>query len=107
MFKVRTFCLILLIPLLLDLLVFFTLQPMQDESQTRFRQSCEDVQTAFRELEERSEEEEEEDEYFFGRLLASSQLCLYALDFQRLEPAVWKSSMLPTRSLGWKMPLRI
>lgn len=106
MLKVRTFCLALLIPLLLDLLVFFTAQPTRENSSTRIKQGCEEVQEGFRELEECSEEEEEE-EFSFGGLLAASLLRFDCRDFHALEPATVRLFLLPARSFGWKMPLRI
>ncbi|MDF7801761.1 hypothetical protein P4C99_19945 [Pontiellaceae bacterium B1224] len=107
MFKVRTFCLALLIPLLLDLLVFFAALPTRADSLVQIKRSSEEVQTGCRELEVRSEEEEEEEDFSFGGLPASSQRYQSSFDFRRLECAVSQSFFLPARSFGWKMPLRI
>lgn len=100
----RTILLALLIPLLLDLLVFFSALPTSDDPQARIEQRTEEVQPGFRELEERSEEE---DEISFGDLLADSMLSIRIIDFQRLEMAEQQAAFQFARALGWSMPLRI
>ncbi|VGO17304.1 hypothetical protein PDESU_05900 [Pontiella desulfatans] len=101
----RPFLIALLIPLLLDLLVFFTVLPASGQRfQTCIEQETEEVCEGFFKAEERVEEEVE---FLCGVLPPSQQpCCIASFGFSRRMffcPSATSASL----SCGWRMPLLI
>jgi hypothetical protein len=106
MLKVRTVCFALLIPLLLELMVYCTALSPRTDRETRVIPDSEQDRIGFQRLEE-PRGEAEEDDSSFGGLQTASHLSIKPMVFQSLEIGSLQSFALPVRAIGWMMPLRI
>lgn len=94
----------LLIPLLLDLLVFFAIQPTTHRDlKTGFEQEAEEVCEGLYEVEERVEEESE---FLCTGLPASQQIYIFSA-FGFSKRIFLSPSAAASLACGWRMPLLI
>lgn len=106
MLRHRNILIALLIPLLLDLLVFFTAIPSASEGQYGSRFEQQKTET-FEGLCEREERVEEEDEFSFHGLCFQNRIQIINPVFCGANRVLTAQSVDSPLSFGWKMPLRI
>jgi len=104
--KNRTILFALLIPLLLDLLVFFTsAAPRHRSESSRFKQRSEEVVEAGQEIGEELEEEEETE--FLHAALPPGASRLFRPDLCSKRCFFTPSEFVALQPFGWSMPLLI